>query len=441
MRKLLLLCFSFVVLFADADDIQKMLLNAKTAFSTQETINYEREQRFLNDLKQQKKLLADAQAQVARLKQESIKLNNTIDKNEKLLSKLEEKLHQRSGNLGELYGVVRQSAGDMYGQLQNSATSAQKYERLEFLQELSKSTKLPNTEKLSTLYFTMLQELTLQGANEKVILDVIEPNGSLVKQEVLLNGVFSASTKDGFVEYLESSHTYSTLSKQPSSTFLNTVQDAFESSDTLYETVIDPTRGQLLSLSTETPTISERIEQGSTIGYLILILGVLGLSYAFYRGVKLFLLHDAIVKNKESSMVLKLQKLYEYKKHLNTEQLELRFQERLSQEKTKIEKGIPLIKLLAAVAPLMGLLGTVTGMIATFSAITLFGTGDPKLMAGGISQALITTVEGLVVAIPLLFSFTFLQNKAKVLVSRLDEEALNILSNHENINLKSKDND
>lgn len=429
MRKIVLALATTLAVWATPTDVTTMLQEAQTAFSTQKTINYDRESRFLANLKQQQKLLKKALDEVKRLKQESITLNNTIDKNEKTLGKLEEKLHLRSGNLGELYGVVKQISGDMYGQLLNSATSAIKHDRLDFLKTLSKTNKLPNTQRLAKLWYTMLEELTLQGFVGKENLKVIEPDGKLTTQAVQLAGVFSAITKEGFVEYLESAQTYSVLGKQPS--VVSVANDAFTAKTTQYDTIIDPTRGQLLSLTTEAPTVQERIEQGSTIGYLILILGALGLLYAGYKGVRLFIYAYAIKGKKTTSAVVRLEALYENKKGLSTQQIELALEERLSKEGTKINSGLALVKLLAAVAPLMGLLGTVTGMIATFSAITLFGTGDPKLMAGGISQALITTVEGLVVAIPLLFAFTFLNTKAKALTATLDEAALGLLSKHE----------
>ena len=94
----------------------------------------------------------------------------------------------------------------------------------------------------------------------------------------------------------------------------------------------------------------------------------------------------------------------------------------------KIEWGNNWVKFFAAVAPLLGLLGTVIGMIETFQAITLFGTGDPKQMAGGISQALITTMLGLIVAAPLLGMYTYISEKTSSIVQILEEKASHILS-------------
>jgi outer membrane transport energization protein ExbB (TC 2.C.1.1.1) len=111
----------------------------------------------------------------------------------------------------------------------------------------------------------------------------------------------------------------------------------------------------------------------------------------------------------------------------DTDNLELILDEAITREIPILEKGLPMIKLLAAVAPLLGLLGTVTGMIATFQSISLFGTGDPKLMAGGISQALVTTMLGLCVAIPLLFLHSLLASRSRMLVQILDEQTTGLI--------------
>ncbi|MEC8351463.1 MAG: MotA/TolQ/ExbB proton channel family protein, partial [Pseudomonadota bacterium] len=97
-------------------------------------------------------------------------------------------------------------------------------------------------------------------------------------------------------------------------------------------------------------------------------------------------------------------------------------------EMPKITRNLTLIKIISVVAPLLGLLGTVTGMINTFQAITLFGTGDPKLMAGGISQALVTTVLGLVVAIPTVFLYTLLNTRSKNMLLILQEQSAGIIA-------------
>ena len=113
----------------------------------------------------------------------------------------------------------------------------------------------------------------------------------------------------------------------------------------------------------------------------------------------------------------------------DTETLELKLSESILREVPKLQSRLTIIKIISVVAPLIGLLGTVTGMINTFQAITLFGTGDPKLMAGGISQALVTTVLGLVVAIPMVFISTLLKTRSKGIINILQQQSAGIIAN------------
>ncbi len=430
MKKLLLLSLTLNLLVATQESMQMMLERAQHAFSTQKSVNAQREARFLDQLTNQKALLLQAQKERDLLKQESLKLNNEIDANEKALGLLEEKLHQRSGNLGELYGVVRQSSGDFLSQAIESPLSSRIPDRLVFLETLSKTKKLPNIEDLSHFWYLILQELTQQGKIQTITTPLIATNGMQKEEKILLQGPFASISQDGFVQYLPKSRNFALLAKQPERSYTNIAIEAFETTESFFETVLDPTRGQLLALATEAPSFFERIEQGSTVGYLIILLGLIGLGFGGYKGLTLAKTDLAMINKEESSMLIQLNHYYQKHQSLSLTQLELRMEEHLSKAKTLLESGLAMIKLLAAVSPLMGLLGTVTGMIATFSAITLFGTGDPKLMAGGISQALITTVEGLIVAIPLLFTYTLLNSRAKVIQAKLEEEALRLLSEH-----------
>lgn len=430
MRHFLLFISFCILAYATPADVALMLKSAKESFGAQESVNAQREAIFLRDAQEQKQLFEDVKTEVQKLKAQSVELNAVIDANEKTLAEAEKKLTIRSGNLGELYGVLRQSAGDMAAQLAISPTT-QDSARVLFLKELSKTKKLPNSEELSKFWYIMLEELTLQGYIGKKNLNFINAEGKTLQKEVQTAGLFSAVTEEGFAKYIPDAHMFATLSKQPSSSYTSVALDGFHSSQALYETIIDPTRGQLLSLYTEAPSLEDRVHQGATIGYIILALGALGLLYALFLALKLLYIHFSIETKKGHSFVVDLQRAYAEIQNQTLEHVELALQERLATFKQKTDSGLTLLKLLAAVAPLLGLLGTVTGMIETFSAITLFGTGDPKLMAGGISQALVTTVEGLVVAIPLLFAYTLLSSKAKRIMENTESIALKLLANHQ----------
>jgi len=190
------------------------------------------------------------------------------------------------------------------------------------------------------------------------------------------------------------------------------------------------------------PTIMDRINQGGIVGYIILALGGLGLIFAIYKMIVLNIIHTKIRKQRkdisnydDSNSLGKIAGIFYKNINDSISDLEIKIGEAILKETNNIKKGQSFVKLLAAVTPLLGLLGTVTGMIATFQAITLFGTGDPKLMAGGISTALITTVLGLVTAIPLLFAYTYISSKSEAIVSILEEQSIGMLAK----NLKQND--
>ncbi len=113
---------------------------------------------------------------------------------------------------------------------------------------------------------------------------------------------------------------------------------------------------------------------------------------------------------------------------LDPESLELKLHEAVLKERPEIEAGLNLLKVISMVAPLMGLLGTVTGMIQVFQQITVYGAGDPTIMAGGISQALMTTVLGIVVAIPTIFMHTVVKSRADNIIHILEEQATGMIA-------------
>jgi biopolymer transport protein ExbB len=194
---------------------------------------------------------------------------------------------------------------------------------------------------------------------------------------------------------------------------------------------IDPVRGQLMEILTQAPDLTERVAQGGAIGYTILALGLAGLLLALSRLAILLWRGRAVSRQlremdqpRSDNPLGRILLAARADDIPDIETLELRMGEAVLRETPRINGYIPLLKIIAAVAPLMGLLGTVTGMIITFQAITLFGAGDPRLMAGGISQALITTVLGLCVAIPMLLLHQIVQMRARALTNVLQHEAV-----------------
>lgn len=395
-----------------------------------------REQAFVRDRGEQARLLAQAKAALAEQKAEAERLKAEFDRQEALLAEQEKLLAQRVGHLGELFGVVRQSAGDIAGQWQDSLLNAQYPERLAQLRGLAESRTLPSAEDLDAFWMTLLEDLAASGRVEQVSLPVVGADGQRSEQPVLRVGTFSAFGQDDFLRYDADAGQLLAPARQPSG--MGEVDDYLRSDEALGVLPIDPSRGTLLAQLQREPDFWARLQQGGLVGWVIVALGVLGLCLAGWRMVYL-----SGVGRKVASQMRELERprddnplgriigvLGPKPQLADLETLELKLDEAILQETPPLERGQPLLKLLTAVAPLLGLLGTVTGMIVTFQAITQSGGGDSRLMADGISQALVTTVMGLVVAIPLLFLHALLASRSKALIQLLEQQSAGLIALH-----------
>jgi biopolymer transport protein ExbB len=395
-----------------------------------------REQAFVRDRGEQARLLAQAKAALAEQQAEAERLKAEFDRQEALLAEQEKLLAQRVGHLGELFGVVRQSAGDIAGQWQDSLLNAQYPERLAQLRGLAESRTLPSAEDLDAFWMTLLEDLAASGRVEQVSLPVVGADGQRSEQPVLRVGTFSAFGQDDFLRYDADAGQLLAPARQPSG--MGEVEDYLRSDEALGVLPIDPSRGTLLAQLQREPDFWARLQQGGLVGWVIVALGVLGLCLAGWRMVYL-----SGVGRKGASQMRELERprddnplgriigvLGPKPQLADLETLELKLDEAILQETPPLERGQPLLKLLTAVAPLLGLLGTVTGMIVTFQAITQSGGGDSRLMADGISQALVTTVMGLVVAIPLLFLHALLASRSKALIQLLEQQSAGLIALH-----------
>jgi biopolymer transport protein ExbB len=249
-------------------------------------------------------------------------------------------------------------------------------------------------------------------------------------------GSFTAINQAGhYLEYLPENGMLAELPRQPANRYRELAQAYASRNNGLSPIAIDPSRGAVLGLLVQSPEVMERLQQGGFIGYLILALGALGAVVALVRLVHLGLVGKRIERQqaepqspKEDNPLGRIMSVAMGISGNDAEVLQGRLDEAILKEVPALERGRNLIKLLAAVAPLLGLLGTVTGMIATFQSISLFGTGDPKLMAGGISQALVTTMLGLSAAIPLLFLHSLVHSRSRTLVQVLDEQSAGLIA-------------
>lgn len=438
MKKLLVLASSLVLaasVQAEAPkNLDQLLAKVKKERVSKQKELTAREQKFVSEKNKQAGLLATAQKELAALEKRTAQLQNVFEKNEKQLAGLEEKLTIASGTLGEMFGVVKQVAGDFKGQFQNSIISAQFPGRDKFMANLAERKKLPAIKELNQLWFEIQREMTESGKVLKFKAPVVTPDGVKTEKDVMRVGAFNLAADGKYLVYQSATNQIIELPRQPQGKFLGMIEDLEEMNTGYSAFGLDPSRGTILSMLVQAPSFSERIQQGGLVGYVILSLLALGLVMVAER---MFTLNKEGKKMQEQlksddintdNPIGELMQTFKDFKDKDLETLEMKLDETVLKAAPKLTKGINTIKILSAVAPLLGLLGTVTGMIATFQSITLFGTGDPKLMAGGISTALITTVLGLVCAIPMLLLHNFVSAKSKGLLQMLEEQSAGLLT-------------
>ena len=415
----------------------------KEGKTKEQSENSQREAKFLANKNKQAETLAAEKRELARQERIADQLEAEYKKNEEILRVKEEAYQKELGSLVELFGHLQSSAGEAAVQFSGSLTSPQfGLERVDFLNDLtskmSETTELPTIREIEGLWYELQREMVASGQVVSFDTTVVDVDGESSTCKVTRVGLFNAVCDGKYLEYVSATGQFAFLPRQPVGRFTKTAKKVGNADPgEQVKFGIDPTGptgGSLLANLIQTPSLAERAAQGREVGYAIIFVGLIGIGIAFWKLWSLFVLGKA-VKAQSGSKTLDVRnplgrvlKVGEenFKKDIDT--LELKLAEAIMAERPSIERGIGVVRIISVVAPLAGLLGTVTGMIVTFQMITLYGTGDPKLMAGGISQALVTTVLGLLVAIPTTLLHSFTASSAKGIISVLEEQSTGILA-------------
>ncbi len=437
-RLLILLTSLLCACLAQADHpthLDKLLSQVQDAQQRDAAIRREREQTFLAAHADQKLLLEELRNKLATERQRGNSLKQSFAANETELTGIETELKQRTGDLGEVFGTVRQTSKDLSAFIHDSLVSAQYPGRAAWFTVLGESKKLPDITELERLWLLIQQEIAESGRVARFPAQVVETNGVASEQEVVRVGLFNTLQGDRYLKFQPDTSRFVVLARQPSSSDRASAATLTAASQGQTELALDPTRGVLLGLLVETPSLLERMHQGGVVGYVILALGAFGLLLVFFRlgylswvGGRIRRQLRNLAQPSQNNPLGRILCVSTESNAVNPVNLELQIDEAVLRETPRLTRGEGLIKLLAGIAPLLGLLGTVVGMIITFQSISLFGTGDPKLMANGISQALVTTALGLIVAIPLLFLHTLVATRSRALVQILDEQSAGLVA-------------
>ena len=444
------LTFNSFVFAQDAEEetpevstVEALLMLVKEGKTQEQSENSQREAKFLANKNKQAETLAAEKRELARQERIADQLEAEYKKNEEILRVKEEAYQKELGSLVELFGHLQSSAGEAAVQFSGSLTSHQlRHERVDFLNDLtskmSETTELPTIREIEGLWYELQREMVASGQVVSFDTTVVDVDGESSTCKVTRVGLFNAVCDGKYLEYVSATGQFAFLPRQPVGRFTKTAKKVGNADPgDQVKFGIDPTGptgGSLLANLIQTPSLAERAAQGREVGYAIIFVGLIGIGIAFWKLWSLFVLGKA-VKAQSGSKTLDVRnplgrvlKVGEenFKKDIDT--LELKLAEAIMAERPSIERGIGAVRIISVVAPLAGLLGTVTGMIVTFQMITLYGTGDPKLMAGGISQALVTTVLGLLVAIPTTLLHSFTASSAKGIISVLEEQSTGILA-------------
>lgn len=429
-----LLAFGAMPAHAQQKGMDELLKQIQQGSQQAAQLNAEREQRFLRNKNEQAALLAKAESDFAAANARANQAKARFSAGQGEIAELKKRLTERVGDTGQMYAAIAQSAGEFRGQVAGSLVTAQFPDRIAFLDRIAQAGEIPSVQQLEQLWFVYAQEAAESGRVARFPAEVVDALGEKEKADVVRVGLFTALTADGYLSLRPESGRLALLARQPEG-HGGLAREFSEASEGVHPILVDPSRGDLLRLIAERPTVVERVHQGGLVGYVIIAIGVLGALLAAWQFVYLLLVGfrvrrqlGNVAQPREDNPLGRVLASLKHDTTQDPEILETRLSEAVLRETPKLERFQSLLRMIVAAGPLLGLLGTVIGMIITFQVITEVGAGDPKLMAGGISQAMIATVLGLMIAIPLLFVNSFLMARSRTLTQILDEQAAGLLA-------------
>lgn len=435
----LLLC-GLPMLGAQAQSVDGEMKAASDAHGTLQTLREERKTAEARDRARLAELSGDAEAleealedasaalAVARERRQSLEAQLQTQREE--LSKLEANRAEQGGDLDAVFSAVAGVGGELRDELLLSWLTLGGEARLPPRLRRSDILDVGQIESLAD----SLMVLTRETARVvEFSADVAGADGQRREQPVVRIGALLAASDGQLLERSGDEGQLVVAGHTPRVVAERLVAFQQGSSEVVS---FDPANGRVLQAMAQQPTLWQRFQQGGVVGYVVVALGALGLLVALVQYV--YLLRITLTQRRQlvdlerlrddNPLGRVLKRFHAFGAEHVPEALEARLDEAMLAEQPRIERGQALVKMLAAVAPLLGLLGTVTGMIVTFQSITVFGTGDPQLMAGGISQALVTTVLGLITAVPLLFAHTALASRSRALIGSMEGRASAVLA-------------
>lgn len=434
-------------------EVKRQILYQKAALEKKEAI-YQAEQSrslILTNRSKLEKTVSELKTRKIALEQQVVVLGDEQTRLAEKEGQLTREIADTSQMVGELVGVVRLSAKDIEAIVrENLQSSFQLYP--EFLAAIGDESSFPGMDNIKKLADTLFEQISVSSQVQRLNGPIIDRNGNSVQAEILLLGPFCAAYRlgeeTGFLRYSSSGTRLYALTKLPPTRMQKQIHRYLNGQSE--SITMDIGRGAALQQLSHSLSLLEQIEEGGPIVWPILAILALGLLIILER--VFFLLRKRLnsegfmqrlavcstsnewqecetfcekYRNKPIARVIQAGLQY---RTLQREEMENILQEAILREIPPMERFLSTLGMLAAIAPLLGLLGTVTGMIDTFHVITLHGTSDPRLMSGGISEALVTTMLGLGVAIPLMLAQTLLNRSIEKEIGTMEEKAVALVN-------------
>lgn len=407
--------------------------------------------RILSDRTALEQAIAELEADRDRLSGEVDLLQKHMDQLIKEEEKVTGKLEETDGMIRELVGMIRINARDIDALINQNPQSGPLGHSASFLSAVAENSRFPDMDDVWAMADALFAQIRRTGEVTLLQSRMIDRSGRETEADILLIGPFTAAYRlegeSGFLNHAQASGTLYALSRPPGARMQKQLHHYMEGESEAVP--MDISRGGALRQLTHQVSFLEQIGRGGPIVWPILAILALGLLIVIERTVFLVRSHhrgpgpmttlrtrsaagdwSACIQacQAENKPVARVLAAGLEARKLSREDMENVLQEALLKEIPRLERFLSTLGMLAAIAPLLGLLGTVTGMINVFHVITLQGTSDPRLMSGGISEALVTTMLGLSVAIPLMLLHNILNRSVDRLVGDMEEQSVSLVN-------------
>ena len=431
-----------------SSDLRTAVQSAKTALADRQVQDRHSATRISGDRKSLNEEIQRLNREIKRLNALAISETKRGAELDREVSAFAEERDHLDKAVGRIVAIVRTAAKNLRDLSLASPFSAFMPERLNHLEDLADGTQFPSLEDLKNLFAYFNDEI--ERCSEVAIhtATITGRDGTAHLLPLLTAGPFmTLALKEKGAEpilYDPATLSFKELPDPPGRIFawdLN--RYARGKTDSL---ALDISAGAALDHLRRTPSFFERIQNGGPLVWPIGLIGLAALFIGIERSLFLKKVHDntdntmgrvnelagynqwdecdLIVKERKTTPVYNVLRKGLEARSERREVLETILQEAILKELPRLERFLPFLGMLGAVAPLLGLLGTVTGMIDTFEVIHIAGTGDPRMMSGGISVALITTMLGLAVAIPIMLLHTVLNRQVEHIIGDMEEKAV-----------------